>query len=333
MSALKTGGHDPPGLSLRPPQSSGESLAKPARGPVLPPLGPSRSGARTPEGRGRRVGGQIAVALSAGDVVEQRVLTGRAADREVAAWWRIGRPERIAVWAALGLVALLAPACGGGEPPSNLVSSGAQGSAIGDLVSSLPEPRLHGTLSLEEALARRRSVRDYADASLTLEQLSQLLWSAQGITESRYGLRTAPSAGALYPLEVYVAVERVDGLRAGVYRYAPRQHRLELVLARSVREQLCRDALSQSAVVDAPVTLAFAAVFERTTRKYGERGRRYVAMEVGHAAQNVCLQATALGLGTVVIGAFEDGSVQRTLGMRGDEEPLYLMPVGRLPSQ
>ena len=251
----------------------------------------------------------------------------------MAAWWRVGCPERIAVWAALGLVTLVVPSCGGGATSSNAVSFGARGGTIGDLVSSLPEPRLQGPLSLEEALARRRSVRDYADASLTLEQLSQLLWSAQGITESRYGLRTAPSAGALYPLEVYVAVERVDGLHTGVYRYAPRQHRLELVVDGSVREQLCRDALSQSAVVDAPVTLAFAAVFERATRKYGERGRRYVAMEAGHAAQNVCLQATSLGLGTVVMGAFEDGSVRRTLGMRAGEDPLYLMPIGRLLSR
>ena len=193
----------------------------------------------------------------------------------------------------------------------------------------LPTPSLSGSLSLEEALAGRRSVREYAGASLTIEQLSQLLWSAQGITERRYGLRSAPSAGALYPLEVYVAAENVDDLPTGVYRYVPQQHGLQVVVDRSVREQLFRDALSQSAVADAPATLVIAAVFARTTPKYGERGRRYVYMEVGHAAENVYLQAAALGLGTVVIGAFDDGSVKRTLGMRGDEEPLYLMPVGR----
>ena len=197
---------------------------------------------------------------------------------------------------------------------------------------ALPKPRRQGPLSVEEAIASRRSVREYADGSLTLDQLSQLLWSAQGITDSRYGLRSAPSAGALYPLEVYAAVEHVDGLRAGVYRYVPRRHSLELVLAGSVRAQLARDALSQAAVGDAPVTLAFAAVFARTTGKYGERGRRYVHMEVGHAAQNVYLQAAAFGLGTVVIGAFDDGAVGRTLRLRGGEEPLCLMPVGRAPS-
>ena len=197
----------------------------------------------------------------------------------------------------------------------------------------LPAPSLSGSLCVEEALAGRRSVREYADASLTIDQLSQLLWSAQGITERTYGLRSAPSAGALYPLEVYVAAEDVDGLRTGVYRYVPQQHGLQVVVDRSVRGQLCRDTLSQSAVADAPATLAFAAVFARTTGKYGERGRRYVYMEVGHAAENVYLQATALGLGTVAIAAFDDDSVKRTLDMRGDEEPLYLMPVGRPPSQ
>ena len=197
----------------------------------------------------------------------------------------------------------------------------------------LPAPSSSGSPSVEEALAGRRSVREYAAAALTIEQLSQLLWSAQGITERSDGLRSAPSAGALYPLEVYVAAEQVDGLAIGVYRYVPRQHGLQVVVDRSVRGQLSRDAFSQSAVADAPATLAFAAVFSRTTQKYGERGRRYVYMEVGHAAENVYLQATALGLGTVAIGAFDDGSAKRTLGMRGDEEPLYLMPVGRPASQ
>jgi SagB-type dehydrogenase family enzyme len=193
---------------------------------------------------------------------------------------------------------------------------------------SLPEPRLRGPLSVEEALARRRSVREYAETPLSFDQLSQLLWAAQGTTERTHGLRTVPSAGALYPLEVYVAAERIDGLRSGVYRYVPGRHSLRLVLEGSVCEQLCRQALSQEALREAPAALALSAVFARTTGKYGERGRRYVYMEVAHAAQNVSLQAIALGLGTVVIGAFDDESVKSTLGMREDEEPLYLVPVG-----
>jgi SagB-type dehydrogenase family enzyme len=197
----------------------------------------------------------------------------------------------------------------------------------------LPAPSLSGSLSLEGALARRRSVREYAATSLTMDELSQLLWSAQGITERRHGLRSAPSAGTLYPLEVYVAVEDVDGLHSGVYRYVPEQHGLQPVLDRSVRGQLCRDALSQSAVADAPTTMAFAAVPARIPQKYGERSRRCVYMEVGHAAENLYLQATALGLATVAIAAFDEDSVKRTLGMCADEELLYLMPVGRPPSQ
>lgn len=197
----------------------------------------------------------------------------------------------------------------------------------------LPEPCLRGPLSVEEALARRRSVREYAEAPLTIDQLSQLLWAAQGTTERMHGLRTAPSAGALYPLEVYVAAERIDGLRSGVYRYVPERHSLALVLEGSVCAQLCHHALSQSALRDATAALALAAVFARTTTKYGQRGRRYVYMEVAHAAENISLQATALGLGTVVIGAFDDSSVKSTLGMRADEEPLCLVPVGRPLSQ
>lgn len=255
-----------------------------------------------------------------------------AAGLMVADWRRLRRTEQVILCAALGLVALWLPACGGGVPSSDPAARDGQDAVTQGSVS-LPQPRLRGPLSVEEALARRRSVREYADASLSIGQLSQLLWSAQGITEQSHGLRSAPSAGALYPLEVYVASAHVGGLRPGVYRYLPGEHGLELVLDGSVRRQLCRNALSQSAVADAPATLAFAAVFARTTRKYGERGRRYVYMEVGHAAQNVYLQAAALGLGTVVIGAFDDAAVKRTLGMRDDEEPLFLMPVGRPPAQ
>jgi SagB-type dehydrogenase family enzyme len=231
--------------------------------------------------------------------------------------------------AALGLIALALPSCGGEErriaspsPPPAAQGGGASGGV------ALPAPRREGRLSVEEALAQRRSVREYADAALTAAQLSQLLWAAQGVSEPSAGLRTAPSAGALYPLELYAAVERVSGLAPGVYRYVPRGHRLEPVSDGSVRARLSADALSQQAIAEAPVTLALAAVFARTTQKYGERGRRYVLMEAGHAAQNVYLQATALGLGTVVIGAFDDGRVRSTLGMRSGEEPLYLMPVG-----
>jgi SagB-type dehydrogenase family enzyme len=192
---------------------------------------------------------------------------------------------------------------------------------------SLPAPRLSGALSVEQALRTRRSVRAFADAPLTLLEVGQLLWAAQGITQA--GNRTAPSAGALYPLELYVAAGRVEGLTAGVYRYLAAGHRLQRVLTRDVRVELSQAALGQDCVRDAPAVLVFAAVERRTTRKYGARGVRYVHMEVGHAAQNAFLQVTALGLAAVVIGAFDDTAVQESLALPPQESALYLLPVGR----
>jgi SagB-type dehydrogenase family enzyme len=193
----------------------------------------------------------------------------------------------------------------------------------------LPPPETSGGGSIEEVLATRRSVREYADGPLSLAELSQLLWAAQGVTDQS-GFRTAPSAGALYPLEVYVAVGEVTDLPAGVYRYLPAEHRVERVVEDDVRRDLAGVALNQSAVEDAAVVIAIAGVYERTTAKYGERGIQYVHMEAGHAAQNIYLQATSLGLGAVSIGAFHDDEVRSVLGMEEEEHPLYLMPVGRV---
>ena len=195
---------------------------------------------------------------------------------------------------------------------------------------ALPPPRLDGDTSVETALQHRRSVRDYDPAPLTLEQVGQLLWAAQGVTDPR-GLRTAPSAGALYPLELYVLVGAVNGLNAGLYRYLPQEHGLLPVFAGDLCEDLAEAALGQSCVRRGSIVLLFAAVPERTTAKYGHRGHRYVHMEVGHAAQNVYLQAVSLGLGTVVVGAFDDEQVSELLRLPDDQEPLYIMPIGRLP--
>ncbi|MBP2145269.1 SagB-type dehydrogenase family enzyme [Methanofollis sp. W23] len=194
----------------------------------------------------------------------------------------------------------------------------------------LPAPKERGGRAIEEVLATRRSVRDYAETPPGLDDLSQLLWAAQGVTDELREFRTAPSAGALYPLEVYVAVGEVTDLPAGVYRYLPAEHRIESVVEGDVRRDLSGAALNQSAVEDAAAVIAIAGVYERTTGKYGERGVRYVYMEAGHAAQNIYLQATSLGLGTVSIGAFDDDEVKRVLGMNEDERPLYLMPIGRV---
>jgi SagB-type dehydrogenase family enzyme len=186
----------------------------------------------------------------------------------------------------------------------------------------LPTPILVGQISLEETLARRRSVREFDDQPLTMAELGQLLWAAQGITNQR-GYRTAPSAGALYPLEVYVATPD------GVFHYDPDSHHLVVLSRKDARVGLFEAASRQEPIRQAPAVLVLTAVYERTTKRYGEdRGPRYVHLETGHAAQNLVLEAVALELGAVTIGAFHDEEVQEALGIPQDHEPLYLIPVG-----
>lgn len=192
----------------------------------------------------------------------------------------------------------------------------------------LPEPRQDSAVSIEETLLKRRSVRDYIGEPLTLQEVSQLLWAAQGTTDPR-GYRTAPSAGATYPLETYVVVGDVESLAEGVYHYESAEHKLVKVLDGDWRAQLAGAALGQSWVKEGAVNIVFTAIYERTTQRYGDRGIRYVHMEVGHAAQNVYLQAVALNLGMVVIGAFRDDRVKEILNLPENEQPLYIMPVGR----
>ncbi len=191
----------------------------------------------------------------------------------------------------------------------------------------LPEPQLDSPTSIESALRRRRSVREFLSRPVTLAQVSQLLWAAQGLTGNE-GRRTAPSAGALYPLELLVVAGNPGELPAGIYRYRPGSHDLVLVHVGDRRRPLASAALGQEWVAQAPLTLAITAVFDRTARKYGQRARRYVDMEAGHAAQNIHLQAVALDLGTVVVGAFDDAEVSKVLGLAGNEQPLCLMPIG-----
>jgi len=199
----------------------------------------------------------------------------------------------------------------------------------------LPLPKPVSGVDVEEAILLRRSIREYTDDPIPLEKLSMILWAAQGITDTRYLFRAAPSAGATYPLELYVVVgERGvvygDGkyLEAGVYKYDHRRHVLNLVVKGDVREELARAALGQEWVRKAPVNIIICAVYERTTRVYGQRGYRYVHMEVGHVGQNIYLMAIALRLGTVAVGAFYDDEVARVVGAESDEHPLYIMPVG-----
>ncbi len=200
--------------------------------------------------------------------------------------------------------------------------------ASADAEVALPVPRHEGDVSVERALAARRSLRRFAREPLPLAAASLLLWAAQGVTD-RDGHRTAPSAGALYPLETYLVAGAVSGLAPGVYRYDPRRHRLALAKPGDPRQDVARAALDQDWVGEAPAILAIAGVYRRTERKYRRRAPRYVHMEVGHAAQNVYLQAEALGLGTTVVGAFRDEELARALGLPERTVPLALLPVGR----
>ena len=193
---------------------------------------------------------------------------------------------------------------------------------------TLPQPAFKGDMSVEEAIRMRRSVRDFQDTPLSLEQVSQLLWAGQGITEGFK--RAAPSAGATYPLTLYLVVgeDSVHRLASGVYEYAPRTHSLHLVKPGDFRQRLASACLGQTFIQDAPVNIVIAAEYERTTARYGERGIRYVHMEAGHVGENIYLQAGALGLGTVVVGAFLDVDLAEVVDLPEEQVPLYVMPVG-----
>jgi SagB-type dehydrogenase family enzyme len=191
----------------------------------------------------------------------------------------------------------------------------------------LPDPEHDGTMAVEAALLYRRSGRDYSKKPLGLSAVSQLLWAAQGIT-NRQGDRTAPSAGALYPLELYIAVGYVDDLPTGVYKYRPQGHQLDEHATGDVRSRLATHAWRQSWVKDAPAIVVITTVPERVTDEYGKDAIRYVYMEVGHAAQNIHLQAVALDLATVVVGALDEPRVRKTMALEAEEIPQVLMPVG-----
>ncbi|MDF2955064.1 SagB/ThcOx family dehydrogenase [Candidatus Alkanophaga liquidiphilum] len=182
----------------------------------------------------------------------------------------------------------------------------------------LPEPQREGKIFLEEAIRKRKSRRRFSVRSLTAAQLSQLIWAAKKI----------PSAGALYPLELYAVIGKdcVEGADAGVYRCEI--GRITLHKPGDLRLELASACLHQMFIAEAPVSFVIAAEYERTTRRYGERGIRYVLMEVGHAGQNIYLQCEALGLGTVAIGAFYDDEVSSVLNLPKMHRPLYVMPVG-----
>jgi SagB-type dehydrogenase family enzyme len=188
-------------------------------------------------------------------------------------------------------------------------------------IIKLPEPVTNGTMSLEKAIVTRRSWRDFLNKPLSLEQVSQLCWAAQGKQQGGC-FRNAPSAGATYPLELFVVEQK------GLFKYLPEKHALEEITKEDLREKLCSAALGQSFIAEAPLTLVIAAEFSRTTGLYRQRGIKYVFMEAGHAAQNVQLQAVSLGLGSVAVGAFDDGRVRGVLSLPERPEPVYLLTIG-----
>lgn len=196
----------------------------------------------------------------------------------------------------------------------------------------LPKPKYQG-MSLEEALIKRRSVRTYTEKPVTIGQLSQLLFAAQGITGRVYGkpLRAAPSAGALYPFEIYLIVNNVEDIPPGIYHYAIKEHALEEIKQGDFRIQIIDAGWEQNMLGTSGVTFALSAVFDRIRSKYGERGMRYIYMEAGHISQNIYLQATSLGLGSVAVGAFSDKDVNKLMGLDGKKEAIvYLHPVGSM---
>ena len=200
----------------------------------------------------------------------------------------------------------------------------------------LPAPQTDGTISVEQALVNRRSHRNFTDEAISAEQLSQVLWAAYGITipipdnpNLRGGLRTAPSAGALYPFEIYILVGKVTDIETGLYQYISQEHKIVKVTDKDLRESLSVAAFGQVQIKEAPISLLYAAIYSRMTGKYGDRGRdRFVCIDLGHSAQNVYLQAEALNLGTCAIGGFNDEEVVKLMQLPEEEVPLFIMPVG-----
>ena len=210
-----------------------------------------------------------------------------------------------------------------------MVDDGQVDGAGGPALIELPEPAQTGAVSLEETLARRRSLRAFAPDPIPLQSIGQLAWSAQGVTEAATGYRTAPSAGGTLPVEVDLLLHGVPGLEDAVYRYHPAEHALRRRLAGDRRVAVTETTLNQEFVRDAPVVVALSAVAARITPRFGALSDRLIDMEVGHVAQNVSLQAVALGLGTVVVVAFREADLVAALELAEGERPIYLMPVGR----
>ncbi len=192
----------------------------------------------------------------------------------------------------------------------------------------LPEPKTKGSVSVEETLSKRRSVRKFQDTPLSIPEVSQLLWAAYGITE-KDGRKTTPSAGATYPLEIYVVVKNVEKLKPGLYKYDSGGHFLTNIKEGNFYNEISETTYQPQMCKSAPMIFVITAITEKTTSVYGERGIRYIFMETGHSAQNISLQGVSLGIGSVLVGAFDDDKVAGVLSLKNGEIPLYIIPVGK----
>jgi SagB-type dehydrogenase family enzyme len=194
----------------------------------------------------------------------------------------------------------------------------------------LPEPIKSGDVSLEKTILNRRTVRAFLPSTLTQEQFSQLLWAAQGVTDTIGLKRAVASAGALYPMDIYAVVgeQGVNGFGPGNYHYVPEKHSVTQVFEGDLRDALAKASLSQMWMAKAPLNLVITSEYSRICSKYGERGIRYAMIEAGHAGQNIFLQAEAMGLSAGIVGAFHDIAVIQVMGIPNSHEPLLIMPVG-----
>jgi SagB-type dehydrogenase family enzyme len=231
---------------------------------------------------------------------------------------------------SLLILVLLVPACtspvasnAAVSSPPKAVENGAAASQGTQTAVKLPDPRLKSDVSLEEALSNRRSIRSYSGAPLTLGEVSQLLWAGQGITDSKGG-RTAPSAVASYPLTLYLVAGKVEGLDPGIYAYQPAGHELAKVKDGDLREALG----SQNTIKTGAIDIVIAANYDKVKR-FGDNGQKWVYLEGGHVAQNICLEATVLNLGTVTVGGFTEDQVKNAIGLTGNTGILYVLPVGK----
>jgi len=204
-----------------------------------------------------------------------------------------------------------------------VILSGLSTGGAEEAMRALPAPEARSDRSLEEVLRSRRSIRRFTHEPLDLREIAQLCWAAQGVTDARRGFRTAPSAGGTFPLELYLVTEN------SVWHYDPQHHRLKKHVDGDLRTALRRACLDQPWVESAPVVFIIAADIGRTARRYGPRAERYVLIEVGHAAQNLLLQAEALGLGAVPVGAYDDDQVHALLKLPKEQRVFYVIPVGK----